>query len=65
MRVVLPDEAIQRKEKTRCSEFLIGVLYDDAFHKRPDDATPRQDASSWCMACFSTRPLPDRIRQDA
>jgi hypothetical protein len=46
-------------------KFVSGVLYDEAFHKRPGDATHRQDALSWCMACFSTRPPPDRIRQDA
>jgi hypothetical protein len=46
-------------------KFVSGVLYDEAFHKRADDATLRQVAPSWCVACLSTRLLPDRIRQDA
>jgi hypothetical protein len=46
-------------------KFVSDVLHDEAFHKLPDNATHRQDAASCWMACFSTRPLLDRTKQDA
>ena len=42
-----------------------GVFYDEAFHELCSDAAHRQDAPSLCMVCFSTRPPPDRITQNA
>jgi hypothetical protein len=46
-------------------KFVSGVRCDEAFHQTPNNATHRQDARSWCVACVSTRPPPDRIKQDA
>jgi hypothetical protein len=65
VRGVLLGEATNKQNWTRCLGFLRGVLYDEAFHELPDDAANRQDARSWCWACFSMRPPPDRIGQDA
>ena len=46
-------------------KFVSGVLYDEAFHEIPEDATYRQDTRTWCLAWFSVRPPSDMIRQDA
>ena len=62
---VVLDEVTVAPGQTGCMKFVTGVLYDEAFHKRPEDATPIQDSASWCMVCFLTRPPPDSIRQDS
>jgi hypothetical protein len=46
-------------------KFVSGVLYDEAFHEIPNDATHRQDARCWCLAWSSMRLPLDRIRRDA
>ena len=46
-------------------KFVSGVVYDEAFHEIPDDATHRHDAPSWCLAWVSMRLPLDRIRKDA
>lgn len=63
-RLRLADQQILYWTDETSSWNVVG-LCDDAFYQAPEEATHRRYTRSWCLVYFSTRPRPDRTRQDA